>query len=159
MILCSFLVFRSCVKWRHRHAVMVYSLSDYISDWYNSDEQNHSRPWQHDDITKWKHFLHQWCFVRGIHGSPLEYPHKGQWRGALMFFFYLHLNKRFRKKIEMPVIWVVMALIMTSLMMRDVSKLALRLLCAPIAHRKFTHSSKSRTSIPALGDFPASHPC
>ena len=25
------------------------------------------------------------------------FPHKGQWRGALMFFFYLCLNKRLRK--------------------------------------------------------------
>ena len=40
----------------------------------------------HDDIIKWKHFLLYWPFVRGIHQSPLNSPHKGQWRGALMFF-------------------------------------------------------------------------
>ena len=26
-----------------------------------------------------------WPFVRGIHQSPVNSPHKGQWRGALMF--------------------------------------------------------------------------
>ena len=34
---------------------------------------------------KWKHFPRNWPFVRGIHRSPLNSPHKGQWRGALMF--------------------------------------------------------------------------
>ena len=29
--------------------------------------------------------LRHWPFVRGIHRSPLNSPHKGQWRGALMF--------------------------------------------------------------------------
>ena len=37
-----------------------------------------------DDVIKWKHFLRYWPFVRGIHQSPLNSPHKGQWRGALM---------------------------------------------------------------------------
>ena len=39
----------------------------------------------HDDVTKWKHFPRYWPFVRGIHRSPVNSPHKGQWRGALMF--------------------------------------------------------------------------
>ena len=30
-------------------------------------------------------FLHYWPFVRGIHRSPVDSPHKGQWHGALMF--------------------------------------------------------------------------
>ena len=34
----------------------------------------------HDDVIKWKHFLRYWPFVRRI-----QFPHKGQWRGALMF--------------------------------------------------------------------------
>ena len=38
----------------------------------------------HDDVIKWKHFLCYWPFVRGIHRSPLNSPHKVQWRGALM---------------------------------------------------------------------------
>ena len=39
----------------------------------------------HDDVIKWKHFLRYWPFVRGIYQSPVNSPHKGQWRGALMF--------------------------------------------------------------------------
>ena len=39
----------------------------------------------HDDIIKWKHFPRYWPFVRGIHRSPMNSPHKGQWRGALMW--------------------------------------------------------------------------
>ena len=39
----------------------------------------------HDDVIKWRHFLRYWPFMRGIHWSPVNSPHKGQWRGALMF--------------------------------------------------------------------------
>ena len=39
----------------------------------------------HDDVIKWKHFPRHWPFVREIHRSPVNSPHKGQWRGALMF--------------------------------------------------------------------------
>ena len=39
----------------------------------------------HDDVIKWKYFPRYWPFVRGIHRSPVNYPHKGQWRGASMF--------------------------------------------------------------------------
>ena len=40
----------------------------------------------YDDVIKWKHFPRYWPFVRGIHWSPANSPHKGQWRGALMFY-------------------------------------------------------------------------
>ena len=39
----------------------------------------------HDDVIKWKHFPRYWPFVWGIHRSPVNSPHKSQWRGALMF--------------------------------------------------------------------------
>ena len=39
----------------------------------------------HDDVIAWKHFLRYWPFVRGIHRSPVNSPHKDQWRGTLMF--------------------------------------------------------------------------
>ena len=39
----------------------------------------------HDNVIKWKIFPHYWPFVWGIHQSPVNYPHKGQWHGALMF--------------------------------------------------------------------------
>ena len=37
----------------------------------------------HNDVIKWKHFSSCWPFVRW----PVNSPHKGQWRGALMFSF------------------------------------------------------------------------
>ena len=37
-----------------------------------------------DDVIKWKHFPRYWPFVRGIYRSPVNSPHKGQWRGDLM---------------------------------------------------------------------------
>ena len=40
---------------------------------------------KHDDVIKWKHFPRNWPFVWGIHRSPVNSPHKGQWRGALIF--------------------------------------------------------------------------
>ena len=45
----------------------------------------HSCTDHHDDVIKWKHSPRYWPFVRGIHRSPVNSPHKGQWRGALMF--------------------------------------------------------------------------
>ena len=38
----------------------------------------------HDDVIKWKHFPRYWPFVRGIHWSLVDSPHKCQWRRALM---------------------------------------------------------------------------
>ena len=55
-------------------------LSTQIAEWW--------APWTwriHDDIIKLKDFLCYWPFVWGIHRSPVNSPHKGQWRGALMF--------------------------------------------------------------------------
>ena len=39
----------------------------------------------HDDVIKWKHFPRYWPRARGIHRWAVNSPHKGQWRGALMF--------------------------------------------------------------------------
>ena len=39
----------------------------------------------HDDVIKWKYFPRNWPFVRGIHRSPVNSPHKGQIRCVLMF--------------------------------------------------------------------------
>ena len=40
----------------------------------------------HADVIQWKHFPHCWLFVKGVHRSAVDYPHEGQWRGALMFY-------------------------------------------------------------------------
>ena len=39
----------------------------------------------HDYVIKWNHFPCYWLFLRGIHRSPVNSPHKGQWRAASMF--------------------------------------------------------------------------
>ena len=40
---------------------------------------------RHDDVIKCK-YIPRFCpFVQGIHRWPVNSPHKGQWRGALMF--------------------------------------------------------------------------
>ena len=53
----------------------------------SSSLTNHTKKilFSHDDVIKWKHFPRYWPFVREIHRSPVNFPHKGQWRGALMF--------------------------------------------------------------------------
>ena len=61
----------------------------------------------HDDVIKWKHFPRYWPFVRGIHRSPVNSPHKGQWRGAQM-----HTSQICAWT---PVIWDTIAPIITSL--------------------------------------------
>ena len=52
----------------------------------------------HDDVMKWKHVPRYWYFVRRVHRSSVNSPHRGQWRGALMFYLILALNKRLRKQ-------------------------------------------------------------
>ena len=41
----------------------------------------------HDDVIKWKHFSRYWLFVRRIHLSAVNSPHKDQRRRAFMFSF------------------------------------------------------------------------
>ena len=52
----------------------------------------------HDDFINWKHFPRNWLFVRGIHRSPVNSPHNGQWRGAFMLSLICALNKRLSKQ-------------------------------------------------------------
>ena len=52
----------------------------------------------HDFVIKWKNFPRYWPFVRGIHRSPVNSPHKGQWRWALVFSLICALNKRLSKQ-------------------------------------------------------------
>ena len=72
---------------------------------------------RHDCVIKWKHFPRYWPFVRGIHRSPMNSPHKGQWRGTLMFsLFYVWMTgwvnnreagdlRRYRAHYDMTVVW------------------------------------------------------
>ena len=66
---------------------MIFDQSRMHNGW--EDTCHFANGWQvgvtHDDVIKWKHFPRSWPFVRGIHRYPVNSPHKGQWRGALMF--------------------------------------------------------------------------
>ena len=39
----------------------------------------------HDAVIKWRYFPLYWPFIRRIHRSPVDSPHKGQWHTASMF--------------------------------------------------------------------------
>ena len=39
----------------------------------------------HDDVIEWKHFPRYWPVMQVIHRSPMNSPHKGEWRGVLVF--------------------------------------------------------------------------
>ena len=53
----------------------------------------------HDMMTSpMETFPRYWPIVRGIHRSPVNSPHKGQWRGALVFFFTFALTKPLSKQ-------------------------------------------------------------
>ena len=51
-----------------------------------------------DGVIKWKYFPRYWPFVRGVHQSPVNSLHKGQWRGALMFSLICALDERLSKQ-------------------------------------------------------------
>ena len=53
--------------------------------WWSIPKCQTKKVFFHDDVIQWKHFPRYWPFARGIHRSPVNSPHKGQWRGALMF--------------------------------------------------------------------------
>ena len=65
--------------------------------------------WHHQMET----FQGHWPFVRGIHRSPMDSPHKGQWRRASIFFICAWTNSWANNRDA--VIWDAIALIMTSL--------------------------------------------
>ena len=74
-----------------RTLVILYSLC-WTNDLIQNDRRSHTKfrstyylYFCHDDVIKWKHFPRYWPFVRGIHRSSVNSPHKGQLRGALMF--------------------------------------------------------------------------
>ena len=39
----------------------------------------------HDDVAPWKRIPRYWPFVRGIHRSPVDSPHKGPVAWSLMY--------------------------------------------------------------------------
>ena len=74
-----------CFKW-HISSKSVWCIAEFVGLIYTmAAELATVRAPTHDDVIKWKHLPRYWPFVRGIHRSPVNSPHKGQWRGALMF--------------------------------------------------------------------------
>ena len=82
-------------NWKNTYAFCIRIISAYFA-YYLSWFVHGTHQWSltrwgrgkiaaHGDVIKWKHFLRYWPFVRGIHRSPMNSPHKGHWRGALMF--------------------------------------------------------------------------
>ena len=51
----------------------------------------------HDDVIQWKYFPRYWPFVRGIHRSSVNSPHKRPVTRSFDVFFDLHPNKRLSK--------------------------------------------------------------
>ena len=70
----------------------------YLHFAHNSSYLNTCMGTQHYDVIKLKHFLRYWPFVRGIHRSPVNSSHKGQWREALIFSLICALKKRLSKQ-------------------------------------------------------------
>ena len=70
----------------NKHAIFLTHLRGihYTRTWREVERGKRNKT-THDDVIKWKHFPRYRPFVRGIHRSPLNSPHKDQWRGALMF--------------------------------------------------------------------------
>ena len=78
---------RNFIGWENSNMVKFTQLSILMARCFRTRESVASVLWTYpiDDVIKWKHFPRYWPFVRGIHRSPVNSPHKGQWRGALMF--------------------------------------------------------------------------
>ena len=58
--------------------VVLYVWSCLVRSWHDDVIK-----WKHfPRVIKWKHFLRYWPFARGIHRSPVNFPHKGQWCGV-----------------------------------------------------------------------------
>ena len=53
----------------------------FVTDLISTTTTRHNWWWCH----QMKIFPRYWPFVRGIHRSPVNSPHKGQWHGTLMF--------------------------------------------------------------------------
>ena len=58
---------------------------DCLENWVRVYTSKHRLELPHDDAIKWKQFQRNWTFARRIHWSPVNSPHRGHWRGALIF--------------------------------------------------------------------------
>ena len=69
--------------WRWQAVAARFKFYRHISNIKRTKSQN----WNvHTGVIKWKHFPRGWPFGLGIHQSPVNSPHEGQWPGALIFY-------------------------------------------------------------------------
>ena len=82
----SFLSNNRCHILKHSTINYVLGMSWASAKWFQSNWLLCAECWvlSHDDVIKLKHFPRNWPFVRRIHRSPVNSPHNGQWRGALI---------------------------------------------------------------------------
>ena len=90
IIVCTLRVINHFPVQVHKIDLNVYGLSSDKEDCShstgnNSDVNDIGPLILHNDVIKWKHFPRNWPFVWEPHRSLVNSPHKGQWRGALMF--------------------------------------------------------------------------
>ena len=78
------LVWFGCVTWQNtkKFCQICLSVCLLVLPFVCLDKISFSK---HDDVIKWIPFPRYWPFARGIHRSPVNSPHKGQRRGALIF--------------------------------------------------------------------------
>ena len=119
------------------YTVIKCSVRSTLSLFYGFNSR-HNMISNHDDVIKGKHFPRYWTFVRGIHRSPMNSIHKGQWREDLTFsLMYAWTNgwvdnrdagdlRRHRSHYDVTVMMVLTNVTMTSLMSRPGRKNALK---------------------------------
>ena len=76
-----------CSGWQLKGTHKLSTTGPFVTGSHRSQvgSPNNRASYAYGDVIKWKHFRRHWPFVRGIHRSLVNFPHKGQWRGALMF--------------------------------------------------------------------------
>ena len=80
-------------QWREGKCLFYVAKTQAVVDHVMSEVNINHDIDHHDDVIKLKHFPRYRPFVRGIHRSPVNFPHKGQWRGALIFYLnYAWIN-------------------------------------------------------------------
>ena len=82
---------------------------------------------KHYDFIKSKHFLRYWPFIKGIQWSPMDSPKKKASDAELWCFLWYVPEQTVVQRIETPLIWDTITLIMTSLQYYDVSRLEKKL--------------------------------
>ena len=80
--------------------------------------ENDNKHWGETGCTWSRHQMETFSALlapcEGIHRSPMDSPHKGQWRGTLVSFLSAP-EQTVEQTIETPMIWDAIALIITSL--------------------------------------------